>query len=153
MLMAYFKPNYIFKLNLKSREIIRLTKFVDRPIISSLDYNELDHSLYFDISTHHYRDIATISLSDTSYRMVLNNIMWDERNITFMKDGSFIYSDDRSGIFNLFWIDSKNKKQGYVTNVYGGAFMPNINKNGNVLYSIYDNGGYKIAIIDSLKFI
>jgi len=143
----------IFQLNLKSREIIRLTKFDDRPIISSLAYNELDHSLYFDISTHHYRDIATISLSDTSYRMVLNNTMWDERNIAFMEDGSFIYSDDRSGIFNLFLIDSENKKQGYVTNVYGGAFMPNINKNGNVLYSIYDNGGYKIAIIDSLEFI
>jgi len=143
----------IFYLNLKSREIIQLTKFDDRPIISSLTYNELDHSLYFDISTHHYRDIATISLSDTSYRIVLNNTMWDERNIAFMEGGSFIYSDDRSGIFNLFWIDSKNKKQGYLTNVYGGAFMPNINKNGKVPYSIYDNGGYKIAIIDSLKFI
>ena len=143
----------VFQLNLKSREIIQLTKFDDRPIISSLTYNELDHSLYFDISTHHYRDIATISLSDTSYKMVLNSSMWDERNIAFMDSGSFLYSDDRSGIFNLFWIDSKNKKQGYVTNVYGGAFMPNINKYGKVLYSIYDNGSYKIALIDSLEFI
>jgi len=143
----------IFQLNLRSREIIQLTKFDDRPIISSLAYNELDHSLYFDISTHHYRDIAMISLSDSSYRMVLNNAMWDERNIAFMKGGSFIYSDDRSGIFNLFWIDTENKKQGYITNIYGGAFMSNINKNGKVLYSLYENGAYKIAMIDSLKFI
>ncbi|OUW38110.1 MAG: hypothetical protein CBD44_01800 [Flavobacteriaceae bacterium TMED184] len=143
----------IFQLNLKSRKIIQLTKFDDRPIISSLTYNELDHSLYFDISTHHYRDIAKISLSDTSYKMVLNSSMWDERNIAFMDSGSFIYSDDRSGIFNLFLLDSKNKKQGYITNVYGGAFMPNINKNGRVLYSMYDNGGYKIVLIDSLEYI
>ena len=31
--------------------------------------------------------------------------------------------------------------------------MPNINKSGKVLYSLYDNGGYKIAIIDSLQLI
>ena len=85
--------------------------------------------------------------------MVLNSSMWDERNITFTENGSLIYSDDRSGIFNLFYIDSLTKKQGYISNVYGGAFMPDINRNGKVLYSIYADGGYKIAIIDSLDLI
>ena len=143
----------IYQINLKNREINQITEFNDRPIVSSLVYNEKNHSLYFDISTNHYRDIAIISLSDTVYRMVLNNPMWDERNVTFMDNGALIYSNDRSGIFNLYCIDSLNKMQGYITNVYGGAFMPSINKNGKVLYSIYDNGGYKIAIIDSLEFI
>ena len=85
--------------------------------------------------------------------MVLNNNLWDERNIAFSENGSLIYSDDRSGIFNLYLVDDKNEKQGYATNVFGGAFMPNINKSGKVLYSLYDNGGYKIAIIDSLQLI
>lgn len=143
----------IYQLNLKTRELLKITDFDDRPIVSSLVYNEYNHSLYFDISTHHYRDIATISLSDTVYRMVLNSSMWDERNITFTDNGSLIYSDDRSGIFNLFYIDSLTKKQGYISNVYGGAFMPDINRNGKVLYSIYADGGYKIAIIDSLDLI
>ncbi|GIT58051.1 MAG: hypothetical protein Ct9H300mP18_14800 [Candidatus Neomarinimicrobiota bacterium] len=74
-------------------------------------------------------------MSDTVYKMVLNSPMWDERNVTFMDNGALIYSDDRSGIFNLYCIDSLNKMQGYITNVYGGAFMPSINKNGKVLYS------------------
>lgn len=143
----------IYQLNLKTREIFKITDFDERPIVSSLTYNENNHSLYFDISTHHYRDIATISLSDTVYRMVLNSSLWDERNVTFTDNGSLIYSDDRSGVFNLYYIDSLNKKQGYITNVYGGAFMPNINRNGKILYSVYVDGGYKIAIIDSIEFI
>ena len=116
-------------------------------------FNEFDNCLYFDISTNHYRDIAKISLQDSAFSMVLYDNQWDERNIAFAGNGSLIYSDDRSGIFNLYLIDDENEKQGYATNVFGGAFMPHINKKGEVLYSLYDNGGYKIAIIDSLQLI
>ena len=122
-------------------------------MLSTLKFNEFDNCLYFDISTNHYRDIAKISLQDSAFSMVLNDNQWDERNIAFAGNGSLIYSDDRSGIFNLYLIDDKNEKQGYATNVTGGAFMPNINDSGKVLYSLYDNGGYKIAIIDSLQLI
>ena len=51
-------------------------------MLSSLVYNEYNNSLYFDITTNHYRDIASISLSDSVYKMVLNNSQWDERNTT-----------------------------------------------------------------------
>ena len=105
------------------------------------------------IRDSNYRDIGTISLSDTVYKMVLNSPNWDERNLTFTKNGSIIYSDDRSGIFNLYLIDTLNQRQGYLTNVYGGSFMSDISQNGKILYSLYDNGGYKIAMIDSLNII
>ena len=152
-LATYDGSQDIYQLNLKSREIIKITNFEDRPMLSSLTYNVKDHSLYFDICTNHYRDIGTISLSDTVYKMVLNSPNWDERNLTFTKNGSIIYSDDRSGIFNLYLIDTLNQKQGYLTNVYGGSFMSDISQNGKILYSLYDNGGYKIAMIDSPDII
>ena len=44
----------IYQINLKTREINQITEFNDRPIVSSLVYNEQNHSLYFDISTNHY---------------------------------------------------------------------------------------------------
>jgi len=143
----------IYIYDLKNKEIIQITDFNNRPIISSLNFNKYDNSLYFDISTHHYRDIGKISLNDTTFNMVLSNDLWDERNITFSNNGSVIYADDKSGIFNLYLIDEKNKKQGYVTNVLGGAFMPNMNQNGRLIYSLYHDGAYKIALIDTLAII
>ena len=142
---------YIY--NIGQDKITQITDIESRPILSSLQYNYFDNSLYFDISFHHYRDIAKISLDDSTYKMVLNNDLWDERNIAFSKDGGLIYADDKSGIFNLYMIDEKNGVQGYITNVFGGSFMPNINSDGRVLYSLYKDGGYKIAVIDTLKII
>ena len=152
-LATYDGAQDVYIYNLRTDNVLKITDIEHRPMLSSLKFNEFDNSLYFDISTNHYRDIAKISLKDTTFSMVLNSNQWDERNIAFAGNGSFIYSDDRSGIFNLYLIDDKNQKRGYITNVFGGAFMPHINKNGKVLYSLYDNGGYKIAIIDSLQFI
>ena len=155
--IAYLATNdgsqdvYIY--NIADDKITQITEIEGRPILSSLQYNRFDNSLYFDISFHHYRDIAKISLDDSTYKMLLNNDLWDERNITFSKDGGLIYADDKSGIFNLYMIDEQNGVQGYITNVFGGSFMPNINKEGRLLDSLYKNGGYKIAIIDTIKII
>ena len=37
-----------------------------------------------------------------------------------------------------------------ITNVMGGAFMPHISKNGKLLYSLYKNGKYNIALIEKI---
>ena len=64
-----------------------------------------------------------------------------------------VYSLDKSGIFNLYMVDNKNDIEGYVSNVTGGAFMPDISKNGEIIFSLYQNGGYKISIIEEPVFI
>ena len=49
--------------------------------------------------------------------------------------------------------DFKKSIKSYLTNVYGGAFMPDVNKNGDVLFSLYKNGEYEIAILKDKKTI
>ena len=48
-------------------------------------------------------------------------------------------------------IDEESNKGGYITNVMGGAFMPDINQFGQVVYSHYENGSYKIALVDTIE--
>ena len=67
--------------------------------------------------------------------------------------GVKIYSRDKSGIFNLYMIDEKNESEGYISNVTGGAFMPDISNDGKVIFSLFQNGGYKISILDKSVFI
>ena len=138
----------------KSRVHKKITNFTKRPMISHLSYDQFANSLYFDITINHFREIYKFDLNDSLIIQIKNNILYDERNMAVSPNsGSQIYSNDKSGIFNLYMIDNKNDTEGYVSNVTGGAFMPDISHDGKIIFSLYQNGGYKISIIEEPVFI
>ena len=142
----------IYRIDLKSRKTQRLTNFEDRRMLSSLAYDEEKNRILFDVTRNHFRDIAYLSLADSTLGFVFANREWDERDIN-VSAGQLIYADDRSGVFNLYVIDENTMTGGYITNVMGGAFMPTVNAFGQVAYSLYENGSYKIAVLDSIAFV
>lgn len=141
-----------YMIDLETKERTKITDFSNREILSGLDFDRSNDRLIYDITTNHFSDIGFVSLGDSSTGNILSNEYWDERHGS-AGNNHFIYSDDRSGIFNLYYINEENGKQGYITNVSGGAFMPDINSKGQVVYSIYENGGYKIALLDTVEVI
>jgi hypothetical protein len=60
-----------------------------------------------------------------------------------------IFASDETGIFNLYKMDMKTGTKTKLTNVIGGAFMPTVDKNGNIVYAGYTSSGYKIFSISS----
>jgi Tol biopolymer transport system component len=76
----------------------------------------------------------------------------DERDPRFGPAGRYLYfSSDRTGIFNIYRYALADGRLERVTNVSGGAFMPDINGDGTKLvYTNYDDDGYGIYLIDSL---
>jgi len=143
----------IFKFNLSKNSIEKLTNFNDRSIISYISYDKTNDKIIFDRTTHHYRDIGEIDLVTKRISMVRNDPLYDERNMV-AKDGKVrFHSDDRTGIYNLFMENHSDSTYGYITNVTGGAFMPDVNKKNQVLFSLYQDGAYTISILDSVKVI
>ena len=140
----------IFMINLNSKSTEKITDFNNQEIISGVNYDSGNDRLIYDIVTHHFKDIHYLSLKDSSTGSITANGLWDERQSDFTSKG-MVYSDDRSGIFNLYFIGKEN--QGYLTNVTGGAFMADIHENGKIAYSLFDNGQYKIALLDSVKMM
>ncbi len=140
----------IFKIDLNTKSTEQLTNFSDREIISGLNYDSATDRLIYDVTTHHFKDIHFLSLLDSTVGSITSNELWDERQVDFASE-EMVYSDDRSGIFNLYYI-GKNK-QGYLTNVPGGAFMADIHESGKIAYTLYENGQYKIAILDTLMIM
>ena len=104
--------------------------------------------LYYDITTHHYRDISSYNIKTGEISSFKNKSTFDERNIAFGENHAFIYSNDKNGIYNLYLDDKNSNKSGYITNVIGGAFMPDVSKEGNLLFSQYINGQYVISFLD-----
>lgn len=143
----------IFLINLNSRKSRQITRFDDGRQIMNLAFDQNESLLMFDNVVNHFRNISAINIQDTSFVDLVAIPEWDERDMTATANGGLIYSVDRSGVFNLYYVNNTDGRQGYITNVFGGAFMPNVNKNGKVLYSIYEDGGYRIAIIDSVRLV
>ena len=58
-----------------------------------------------------------------------------------MKNSRSVFSQDKSGIYNLYMTSPIDSTEGYVTNVTGGAFMPDLSEKGVycILYMIKVN--------------
>ena len=147
---TYDGTQNIYMIDLHTKLTQQLTDYSDQEIIGGLNYDIETNYIVYDITTNHFRDILYLNLSDSTTGSILNSNLWDERQSDFL-GREMVYTDDRSGIFNLYFIGEKN--QGYLTNVLGGAFMPDIHESGKIAYSLYQNGKYNIAILDSIKLI
>jgi len=72
----------------------------------------------------------------------------DRRDAVFSADGKKIYfSWDESGIFNIYELELPSQQTAPLTNVIGGAFMPSVNQNGELVFSTFVAEGYKIALL------
>ena len=72
-----------------------------------------------------------------------------ESNPAFSPDGEYIFFDsDRTGIVNLYAYHLGSKRLYQVTNVLGGAMMPDISPDGqNIAYVSYSSKGYDLAVM------
>ena len=73
-----------------------------------------------------------------------------EANPVFSPDGKYIlYDSDRNGIVNLYAFELGAGKVYQVTNVIGGAMMPDISPDGKrIAYVSYSSNGFDIAVMD-----
>ena len=77
-------------------------------------------------------------------------VPWDIRDQVY-RDKSLIFSDDRTGIFNLYVKDETS--EGYITDLVGGAFKPDISNDKKIAFSIFIDGGYKLALMNEYEII
>lgn len=115
-------------------------------------------TIVFDMNTTFGRDIYQLNMT-TGELSVLLDYKWDVRSPVIRGD-TLTFSDDRTGIFNIYQRDLTTGREWPVTNVSGGVFMPDVSDSGQLLVAEYDNGGYRLGrsnstspiIKDSLKY-
>ena len=125
----------------------QITDYNDGSYISSIAW--INNKVVFDLIDNHGKNIFSLDLQ-TLIVDAISIHEYDEQSPAQYESG-MISSIDKSGIFNLY-IKTEDD-EGYVTNVKGGAFMPAVSNSGKVLYSLYDNASYKIAMLDSISII
>jgi Tol biopolymer transport system component len=141
----------------KLKDIKQLTKFTNGEQVYSPKWSPDGLYIVFDYSKHDCRSIAKIETSSGQIEFLFDKPDVDFRSPVFSPDGSSLFiASDMTGIFNIYkyeWINEArmskiNDRMGnlkQVTNVIGGAFMPNADSSGNLVYSSWQSTGYKIS--------
>ena len=137
-------------IDIDGKNFTRLTFFENGEQVYNPKFSPDNSYIIFDYSYGNTRDIAKVSSEGGNIEFVLSTDK-DERNPSFNKDGKIVFSSDETGIYNLYEYDQSGKTKKQLTNVTGGAFMPAVNTNGDIVYAGYTSGGYKIFLINKAE--
>jgi len=134
-------------LDIETKQIRRITEFNNGEEIFTPCWTYDGDKIIFAVGKDVGRDIAVVNSDGTGLEYLLNNA-WDERDPVLSRDGSFLYySSDKTGIFNIYRLNLHTHEGELLTNVTGGAFMPSVNEDGELLFASYTKSGYKIAFL------
>ena len=139
-------------LNIETEAVTRITQFEDGSQVIDPVWHpggEWIYFAYFDPEGHG-RDLWRVR-SDGSDLTAVYATDADERNPAFDPEGEMLYfASDVSGIFNLYRmpVESSTVTPERLTNVLGGAFMPDVRADGAMAFAQYQWDGYKIAMLE-----
>ncbi|MFC1548060.1 hypothetical protein ACFL5M_05995 [Candidatus Neomarinimicrobiota bacterium] len=154
-LTVYDGSSNIRVLDLSTKEMRTITSFTEGEYIHSLTYASADSAILFDMTLNHGREIWKLFLENGVLEQ-LQGGPGNEYEIFDMRDPSvsgpgLLISTDRAGVFNLYLMNDDSS--GYISNVAGGAFMPSMNAEGEIVYSVYSESGYKIAFLADVSIL
>jgi hypothetical protein len=104
--------------------------------------------IVYGFSIANTREIMKVNIADAQINFLVKN-GYDNRDPFFDSKGNLIYSSDETGIFNIYSLDLATKEKIRLTNVTGGAFQPQSNANGSIVYSGYTADGFKIFMLET----
>lgn len=129
-----------------------LTAFKDGEQVYNPKFSPDGKKIIFDFSHEDSRKLAEMDIETGKMDFILDKQTIDYRNPVYSKDGKKIYfASNETGIFNIYSYEVDTKKINQITNVIGGAFMPSVDGSGNLAYSQYTSGGYKISLLDNFQ--
>ncbi len=136
----------VFDLNTK--KLNQLTQFKEGQQIFTPRWSPNGQVIVFSYTKGEGRQISIITADGERLKVLLADGN-DARDPVFTQNGKEIYfSWDRTGIFNIYSLNISSKEKKQLTNVIGGAFMPSVNKFGQLLYSDFNSQGYRIALME-----
>ena len=133
--------------DIEGKNFRQITFFQNGEQVYNPKYSPDDTYIIFGYSNKGGRDIAKVDIDGNNFGLLISTKN-DERNPVFLDKNNLIISSDKTGIYNLYLYNLNDKSYKQLTNGIGGAFMPDVNEAGDIVYAGYTSLGYKIFKID-----
>ncbi|MBO6576560.1 MAG: PD40 domain-containing protein [Rhodothermales bacterium] len=134
-----------------SGEVAPLTAFASGQQATEPRFSADGAWVYFSQLDRHGYDLARVRAQGGSVEQVLATES-DERSPVPSTDGVW-FASDRDGIFNLYRLRDGASAPERMTNVVGGAFMPDVAPGGQVAFARYDWDGYSLALLENPQVV
>ncbi len=141
-----FESKYIRTGRVRGK-LTQLLAFQDGRQIYHPRWSPDDSRIIFDTATDYGRNIGQYDFASDTFAVLLSG-KEELRYPVFHPSGkSIYYASSETGIYNLYRQDLDTGAKTLLTNVSGGAMMPDINGRNEIVYACYDSIGYKIYTI------
>ncbi|MGD9487712.1 MAG: hypothetical protein AB7W47_06800 [Calditrichaceae bacterium] len=130
-------------------KIQQVLVFEDNRQIYHPRWSNDDSEIIFDTAIGYGRNLGVYDLNKKSFNIFMDAP--EEIRYPVFKPNSpwLYYSASTSGIYNIYRYNPESGKKEQLTNVTGGAFMPSVNAEGDIVYACYDSLGYHIYEIQN----
>ena len=107
-----------------------------------------DSLIVFDTAVEYGRNLGVYNLKSKTFKLFME--AEEELRYPFFQPGSpwLYYASSTTGIYNIYRRNLQTGVRELLTNVTGGAMMPAVNRQGNLVYALYDSSGYQIYKMD-----
>lgn len=136
---------------IRGKNLKQLLAFEDGRQIYHPRWSPSDTSIIFDTATDYGRDIARYSFADSSFNIILSGKEEQRYPVYHPLENAVVYTSGVTGIYNIYKTNLDTRETVLLTNVTGGAMMPQINRKNQLVYSCYDSLGFHIYTLDTLK--
>lgn len=154
-LIAFLKYNdgtyNVATMSPEGGEVTYLTKFEDGAQIGEPRWSPDSRKLTFFMYRGDQQDIWEMNADGTD----LHPLTWDkneDKDAVYVDNDTILFSSDRTGIFNVYKLETKSGKVTQLTNVVGGANSPALTKDGNLLYAGFTAYGHQNFALKKADF-
>jgi len=145
------QADYVRGIEILGDNLIQVLSFEKGRQIYHPRWSPDDNKIIFDTSTDYGRDIALYDLKNKIYNIVVSG-KEELRYPTFSSnDEEIYYASSETGIYNVYKKNLFSDERLLLTNVTGGAMMPDVNQNNELVYACYDSLGYHIFMISNFS--
>lgn len=136
------------RVKFKGLAIRQLLAFKDGRQIYHPRWSGDGRQIVFDTAVEYGRNLGLYDLDEQSFDILLQ--AEEELRYPFFQPGQpwLYYAASSTGIYNIYRRNMQTGQSELLTNVTGGAMMPSVNKQGDLVYACYDSLGYHIYRIN-----
>lgn len=126
------------------KQIRQLLAFQNGRQIFHPRWSNGDSLIVFDTAVEYGRNLGVYRFKDKTFSLFMQ--AEEELRYPFFRPDSpwLYYAASSTGIYNIYRRNLQTGQTELLTNVTGGAMMPAVNRDGNLIYALYDSSGYGI---------
>jgi len=141
--------NNIRSVFVKGNNLEQLLSFEDGRQIYHPRWSPDDSKIIFDTAVDYGRNIAEYDIKNKNYSILLSGKEELRYPIYHPTENAIYYTSAKTGIYNIYKTDLDSKETTVLTNVTGGALMPSINSQNQIVYTAYDSIGFHIYTVQN----